>query len=875
MTPADIDRVFGRGRLRMVTGDHVEVFREAALPGERRRYTKRFLSTAAGDFRHWTEREWRILARLVGHGIGPVPDVVQYDRGVGGDKVALVQTYDAGITVDHWATLLPVRRAGQVLGHVFQDCAHWWALARHSLIALDAIHAIGLVHLDLKADNVCIPYEPAGFDPAAAAPWIAPRIEQIALIDFAFSHVCGEQLTRALPIARQTDYDYQSPRLLEALDAGNRGDLGPTRQLDWRCDLFSLAAMLRRYLSDPEAPPAHGWTPALDARARALVRRLLQAHDTELTSQRPHAELFTLASAPLADARLEASLESGWWLAPAGLDVPALSPTPVTRVAAPIVAQAAPAAGGKAEVEPRVEPPINAPVEPQFVADDRHERPADMPPRAPWAWAGALAAVALLAVPVLGDDWLGLRERGPGGDERPPAVPVAVLVPASAAAPTPATPAGPVAAASAPPAAAPASARPAIDPAELPVAAASAPPTIAAGDADDHATRPSLVPTLATAAPTTPTVPPPNARPAATPRMSSTGKRREADPRSAAAARAHARPAVKPAQRSGLAKLDPKRPPAAPARAVQPAPKSTTVALARPDPPAASLPRAPVTLPPAPVTLPPAPQLRAAATLPAVPATLPAASVTLPAAVAQSAPPAAQAAPRDHASRADELMAAELPRIAQRAERLVLPVLSAVAGAGDGDVRAAARTLRLAPGDPQLEAGASAADARALNEAARQALWGRGNLHEAVQLQTRAFGANPLDAEVAGNLAGLHLRQRPQQAETARQLALHALTLPDPRHPHGRIDDWTTLAVAAALAGREREARHAWWVSLELAAQPERQCRAALNAYAQYGERLRSSVEALLQRAHALGLDEESPQCAWPAHWRGRWSAWR
>jgi hypothetical protein len=82
----------------MVTGEHVEVFREASLPGERRRYTKRFLATAAGDFRPWTEREWRILARLVGHGIGPVPDVVQFDRGAS-DRPALVQTYDAGITV--------------------------------------------------------------------------------------------------------------------------------------------------------------------------------------------------------------------------------------------------------------------------------------------------------------------------------------------------------------------------------------------------------------------------------------------------------------------------------------------------------------------------------------------------------------------------------------------------------------------------------------------------------------------------------------------------------------------------------------------------------------------------------------------------------
>ncbi|HVJ73344.1 MAG TPA: hypothetical protein VNB03_04885, partial [Casimicrobiaceae bacterium] len=166
MTPADIDRVFGRGRLRMVTGDHVEVFREHALPGERRRYTKRFLATAAGDFSEWTEREWRILARLVGHGIKPVPDVVRFDRGAA-DRATLVQTFDAGVTVDHWATLLPLERDGTTLRNVFEDCAHWWALARHSLIALDAIHELQLVHLDLKADNVCIPVSPANFDPHA------------------------------------------------------------------------------------------------------------------------------------------------------------------------------------------------------------------------------------------------------------------------------------------------------------------------------------------------------------------------------------------------------------------------------------------------------------------------------------------------------------------------------------------------------------------------------------------------------------------------------------------------------------------------------------------------------------------------------------
>ena len=98
MTPAAIDRVFGRGRLRMVTGDHVEVFREESQPGERRRYTKRFLATPAGDFREWTEREWRILARLVGHGIGPVPDVVQFDRGASGTGCASTRRHSPGDT---------------------------------------------------------------------------------------------------------------------------------------------------------------------------------------------------------------------------------------------------------------------------------------------------------------------------------------------------------------------------------------------------------------------------------------------------------------------------------------------------------------------------------------------------------------------------------------------------------------------------------------------------------------------------------------------------------------------------------------------------------------------------------------------------------
>jgi hypothetical protein len=104
MTPEQINLVFGRGRLQMATGEHVEVFREAVAPGERRRYTKQFLDTGDADFGQWTEREWRLLARLIGHGIHCVPDVVQFDGGaMGGMRPC--RLCDAGVTVDQWATV--------------------------------------------------------------------------------------------------------------------------------------------------------------------------------------------------------------------------------------------------------------------------------------------------------------------------------------------------------------------------------------------------------------------------------------------------------------------------------------------------------------------------------------------------------------------------------------------------------------------------------------------------------------------------------------------------------------------------------------------------------------------------------------------------
>ena len=339
MTPAQIDRVFGRERLKMVTGEHVEVYREAVAPGEPRRYTKRFLATPNGDFGPWTEREWRILARLIGHGIRCVPEVVQFDAGAK-SGMRSVQTCDAGVTVDQWATLVPVARDGTVRGHIFEDSAHWWSLAHYCLAALSEIHALELVHLDIKADNICIPYAPADFEPDGDEGRLYPAFARLALIDFAFSLVSRESLALPLPLGWQKDYDYQSPRLLKALEAGRNGDLEPTRVLDWRCDFYSLAAMLKRYLpSDRRGGDGSemGWTSNRYDDARSLIFRLRDTHDRDLPHWRPHAELIDFCAARLDEPDLVASLQKGWTLARgeivAGMATPITPITPVTRIA--------------------------------------------------------------------------------------------------------------------------------------------------------------------------------------------------------------------------------------------------------------------------------------------------------------------------------------------------------------------------------------------------------------------------------------------------------------------------------------------------------------------------------------------------------------
>jgi hypothetical protein len=230
------------------------------------------------------------------------------------------------------------------------------------------------------------------------------------------------------------------------------------------------------------------------------------------------------------------------------------------------------------------------------------------------------------------------------------------------------------------------------------------------------------------------------------------------------------------------------------------------------------------------------------------------------------------APPEDYATQARRMLADAVPRLALQAEPEVARVLwlaSADDPLQDRIVADAARAIRV-PGDGVLGGcTASAREARRLNNEARAAAGSRRGVDEAFDLQLRAFGANPRDPEVAGNLALLHLKLAPPQPDRARQLALLALAARCPQFA-ARLEDWNTFAVASALSGREADATRALFVTLALGGDGEARCVAALNTLSSYGERMRGPVEAMFYRMRSQGRGNYSPACAWPATWTAR-----
>jgi hypothetical protein len=224
----------------------------------------------------------------------------------------------------------------------------------------------------------------------------------------------------------------------------------------------------------------------------------------------------------------------------------------------------------------------------------------------------------------------------------------------------------------------------------------------------------------------------------------------------------------------------------------------------------------------------------------------------------------------DLATQARRMLADSIPYSAARAQGELSRVMWIAAGASrPGQERAVADAVRQSWSSYQVVTSAASISpsiARKLGEDARHAYLVDRDVARAFDLQLRAFGANPRDPELAGNLAFLLLRVQPSQAESARQLAVHAIALASSQRS-GRPDDWTTLAIANALTGREADATNALYVAVALSRNLEASCRAALSAVESHGERVAVPVAAMMSRIREQGRERESSSCAMPARY--------
>lgn len=279
--------------------------------------------------------------------------------------------------------------------------------------ALDAAHRAGVVHRDLKPDNVIV-LERAG----------QPFVK---LVDFGVAKVVapqdGKLTTHGMIIGTP---QYIAPEQAAGL------------AVDARADVYALGLMLYELLTG--APPLTGATPALVMSAhisqpapplpsrlptplRALVARML-AKRPEERPQSMAEVLAALAAVPRAPSRRRPTALA---LAAAGVALAAVAAVTFTRAPAPagstepgptLPASGAPAAPPPPHVDLAVPP---APVVPSHVASPPAPPSAVVPPAPvpPAAAAGSEAADAGRA-----------PARKATGPRRPPKAPVPALLPA-------------------------------------------------------------------------------------------------------------------------------------------------------------------------------------------------------------------------------------------------------------------------------------------------------------------------------------------------------------------------------------------------------------------------------------------------------------
>lgn len=229
-------------------------------------YVKRVDSLAQNEY--WIAREKNILMLLK-----RVPHVARLRKEKEDEKTddayQTIKIKDAGISLAHWLGTKPkLASNNHELKHPLVYVQSFLQFARYSLIALKEIHQAGVIHAQLRPDNICIPYKP---HPYTFDTPLHLNFNKLCLIDFMFAVSNTLKLSRPLPVHVNQKASTQSALMRHALlsDQHQRhADL--ITRIDYSVDLYALGFILEQMFQQDLIYPA-----GLDAELSMEIHRFI------------------------------------------------------------------------------------------------------------------------------------------------------------------------------------------------------------------------------------------------------------------------------------------------------------------------------------------------------------------------------------------------------------------------------------------------------------------------------------------------------------------------------------------------------------------------------------------------------------------------
>lgn len=190
---------------------------------------------------YWIAREKNILMLLK-----RTPYVVRLRKEEKtNDSYQTIKTKDAGISLAHWLRTKPrLADSNETLKHPFAHAQSFLQLARGAMAALKEIHEAGVIHSQLRPDNLCIPYTPYPyqFDTALNLDY-----GNVTLIDFMFAVSSTLKLSRYLPVVVTQAASTQSALIKHALVADQqKRQADVIQRIDYSVDLYALGFILQQ-----------------------------------------------------------------------------------------------------------------------------------------------------------------------------------------------------------------------------------------------------------------------------------------------------------------------------------------------------------------------------------------------------------------------------------------------------------------------------------------------------------------------------------------------------------------------------------------------------------------------------------------------------